>query len=56
MVTTQNRPTGYVSVNEAATYLGMKPGEVVRLTETCQLDSVILIPATALQNYAREKR
>lgn len=51
-----NAPAGYLSINEAADELGVKPWEVVRLTESGQVDSVTLVKAASLRDYAREQK
>jgi len=49
-------PTSYMSVNEAAAYLGVKPWDVVRLVQTNQVDSITLVDASSLRAYAAEER
>lgn len=42
---------GYLSVNDAAAQLGIKPRDVDRLVETNQLRGVILVDPVSLSEY-----
>ena len=46
--------TEYLSVTEAAEKLGVKPWEVIRLTEAGRIDSVVLVNAESLTRYVEE--
>lgn len=43
------RPTGLISVNAAADYLGVKPWDVIELVERNAVDSVILVDSGSLE-------
>ena len=47
-------PLGYISINDAATNLGKKPQEIVRLAESGHLRSVYLIDAASVRQYQQE--
>jgi len=46
--------SGYVSINEAADHLGVKPWEVRRLIEAEQLRTVVLVEKSSLDRYKQE--
>lgn len=46
----------YVSINEAASVLGVKPWEVVRLIESGHVASVSLVDAASLNAYKEGQR
>lgn len=54
MPTSTTPPTGLLTIAEAADKLGIKPWDVVRLTETGRLDAAIYVPASALSAYMQE--
>lgn len=41
-------PPGYVSINEAAARLGVKPWDIVRLIEADQINTVTLVEVASL--------
>lgn len=44
----------HVSINEAATQLGMKPFEVIRLIRRQELESVELVSLASLREFSQE--
>lgn len=44
----------YVSISEAATRLGVKPWDVVRLIETGRLETTQLVAVTSLDNLQKQ--
>lgn len=46
--------TGFVSINEAAAFLGVKPWEVRRLIEADQLDTRTLVSVASLRQHKQE--
>lgn len=49
-------PPRYVSINDAAELLGVKPWEVVRLIEQGRVIAVELVDVSSLNAYRKEER
>lgn len=48
-------PTGFLTIAQAADQLGVKPWAVVRLIEAGSIESVTLVPASALPSTRETK-
>lgn len=48
-------PPGYVSINDAAAELGVKPWDVVRLLEAYEVKSVTLVELASLRSYKESR-